>query len=52
MTVAQDPIPTGPEVGERVPAFEATDHLGNRRNLDSLMGENGLLLIFSRSVDW
>jgi len=52
MASAQATIPTGPDVGETVPTFEASDHLGRTQTLSSLQGKNGLLLIFSRSVDW
>ena len=54
--LAQAPVPDvaqfGPQVGERVPAFSLTDQYGQRHNLESLMGPNGLWLYFSRSVDW
>ena len=43
---------TGPEVGAKVPSFQAVDHLGKERNFDDLSGENGLLLLFFRSADW
>ena len=42
----------GPEVGEKVPTFEAIDQSGDARNFDSLAGERGLLLLFFRSADW
>lgn len=42
----------GPEVGERVPTFEAIDHSGDARDFESLAGERGLLLLFFRSADW
>jgi hypothetical protein len=43
---------TGPEIGERVPDFALPDQHGRSRPLRELMGENGLLLVFSRSADW
>jgi hypothetical protein len=53
---AQAPVPDvaqfGPQVGERVPRFSLTGQYGQRHNLESLMGPNGLWLYFSRSVDW
>jgi hypothetical protein len=50
---AQDPaFATGPSVGEKVPAFSAVDQDGKTQTLDSLMGPNGLLLLFHRSADW
>lgn len=44
--------PTGPEVGQRIPAFEATDQNGVRQTLETLAGPNGLVLLFVRSADW
>ena len=45
-------IPTGPEVGARIPEFTATDQHGVERNLKNLRGPKGLLLLFFRTVDW
>ena len=42
----------GPEVGGALPAIEAPDETGTRRTLEDLTGANGLLFLFSRSVDW
>jgi hypothetical protein len=42
----------GPQVGDRVPDFTLTDQHGQRRPLASLMGPNGLMLVFYRSADW
>lgn len=42
----------GPQVGEKVPDFTLPDQEGRRRSLSSLMGERGLVLVFSRSADW
>ena len=51
MTIA--PIATlGPQVGDAVPDFSLTDQAGGDRDLASLMGPNGLMLVFSRSADW
>ncbi|MCY4601078.1 MAG: hypothetical protein OXF27_14305 [Acidobacteria bacterium] len=47
------PIATlGPQVGDAVPDFFLTDQTGAGRNLASLAGPNGLMLVFSRSADW
>ena len=46
------PFPTGPEVGERIPAFAAVDHRGRQQTFDRLKGPRGLLLLFQRSADW
>ena len=45
-------LKTGPEVGQKIPAFSAMDQTGRIRNFDSLRGPNGLVLFFNRSVDW
>ena len=42
----------GPQVGETVPSLSLTDQNGEARDLQSLMGPNGLMLVFSRSADW
>lgn len=42
----------GPQVGETVPTFSLVDQDGAVRDLQSLMGPDGLMLVFSRSADW
>jgi hypothetical protein len=42
----------GPQVGARVPDFDLADHTGRRQSLRTLMGPNGLVLVFFRSADW
>jgi cytochrome oxidase Cu insertion factor (SCO1/SenC/PrrC family) len=42
----------GPQVGARVPEFTLQDQDGRSRTLQSLMGRNGLMLVFYRSADW
>jgi peroxiredoxin len=42
----------GPQVGARAPDFTLSDQTGRQRSLQSLMGPNGLMLVFSRSADW
>ena len=42
----------GPQVGEIVPSFSLADQHGAARDLQSLMGPGGLMLVFSRSADW
>jgi peroxiredoxin len=56
---AQAPAPAmpdvqklGPQIGARVPDFTLSDQTGQTRSLQSLMGPNGLMLVFSRSADW
>jgi peroxiredoxin len=41
-----------PEVGQRIPAFEAKDQNGTTQTLASLRGPKGLVLLFVRSADW
>lgn len=42
----------GLAVGAEVPAIQAQDQSGTLRDLASLAGEQGLLLIVNRSADW
>ena len=48
----QAPIRTGPDVGQKIPAFEATDQNGNVQTFETLRGPKGLVLLFVRSADW
>jgi hypothetical protein len=43
---------TGPEVGERIPAFSAADQNGVRRTFEDIVGPRGALILFHRSADW
>jgi peroxiredoxin len=43
---------TGPEVGARIPAFQASDQNGRTHTFNSLRGPKGMLLVFTRSADW
>ena len=43
---------TGPEVGTKIPAFQARDQYGRTQTFDSLKGRKGLVLLFVRSADW
>jgi hypothetical protein len=45
-------IKTGPNVGQQVPAFSATDQNGRNQTLKSIMGPKGAMLVFFRSADW
>ena len=47
-----DPMRLGPSVGQPLPGFEARDQTGASRNLASLKGPKGLVLVFFRSADW
>ena len=42
----------GPEVGTFLPVLEAPDQQGRIRELSNLTGEQGQLLVLSRSADW
>ena len=42
----------GPRVGAAVPAFNLPDQAGRPRTLQSVMGPNGVVLVFFRSADW
>ncbi len=43
---------SGPEIGERIPDFEALDQNGNLVSLGNVMGPNGAMVVFVRSADW
>ncbi len=45
-------VPTGPEVGEKVPDFRLRDQNGNEKTLASILGPKGAMLVFVRSADW
>jgi hypothetical protein len=42
----------GPEVGQRIPGFEARDQEGRTQTFETLRGAKGLVLLFVRSADW
>ena len=42
----------GVSAGEHAPAFRARDQFAKEQTLSSLMGPNGLVLLFFRSADW
>ena len=42
----------GPQVGQQVPDFSLKDQNGATRNLSSMMGPKGAMLVFIRSADW
>jgi len=39
-------------VGAKIPDFTLSDQHGQTRTLASLMGPNGLVLVFNRSAEW
>jgi len=42
----------GPQIGDSVPDFSLPDQNGQLQTLESVMGSNGLMLLFHRSADW
>ena len=51
--MAQTPaIKTGPDPGQKIPAFALQDQSGKTQTLESLRGPKGLVLLFVRSADW
>lgn len=42
----------GPEIGTRIPAFQARDQHGTLQTFQSLRGPRGLVITFVRSADW
>jgi len=50
--LASAAVTTGPQVGSRVPEFQAVDTEGRAQTLKSVMGPKGVLLVFFRSADW
>ena len=58
LLAAQAPAPLpevdrfGPQVGETVPNFSLVDQTGQTRDLQSIMGRDGAMVVFSRSADW
>jgi hypothetical protein len=50
--LAMAAVATGPDVGTRVPDFQAVDARNHVQTLKSIMGPKGALLVFFRSADW
>ena len=42
----------GPKVGTRAQEFSGVDQFGKTQTLQSLLGPDGLMLVFYRSADW
>jgi hypothetical protein len=42
----------GPPIGGRIASFELPDQNGKLRDLGSLLGPKGAILVFYRSADW
>src|SRR5262245_38661640 len=43
---------TGPEVGQKIPAFRAPDQNGKMQDFNSIRGPKGAMIVFFRSADW
>ena len=48
----QDATQFGPAAGATAPEFSLVDQFGQRRSMESLMGPQGIVLVFFRSADW
>jgi len=46
------PTSTGVAIGEKIPAFRATDQTGKVQDFNSIRGPKGAVVMFSRSADW
>lgn len=46
------PTFTGPAVGEKIPFFRAPDQFGKMQDFNSILGPQGAVIVFNRSVDW
>jgi len=42
----------GPEVGERIPEFQARDQHGKLQTFEGIRGPRGAVIVFIRSADW
>jgi len=42
----------GPAEGEVAPPFTARDQFGTQQSNNSVVGKNGMVLLFFRSADW
>ena len=48
-----DTLDKGPRVGQPIPhSLAVRDHADRRQDFKSLAGRRGLILLFSRSLDW
>ena len=42
----------GPQIGDTIPDFSLVDQAGQIRDLSSILGPNGAMLVFNRSAAW
>lgn len=52
VAATNDAYTTGPEPGQRIPAFSLPDQHGASRCPANLSGPSGLFLVFHRSANW
>ena len=45
-------LKTGPEIGAAIPQFNLPDQNGKMRDLASITGPNGAIILFYRSANW
>ena len=45
-------FPSGPEIGERLPAIDLQDQSGEWVNLEQARGDRRALVVFHRSLRW
>ena len=45
-------LATGPEVGQKIPYFRASDQHGKMQDLTFIRGPKGGMIVFFRSADW
>jgi hypothetical protein len=49
---AADLARLGPQIGDRAHDFSLPDQTGTARDLKSVLGPNGAMLVFFRSAEW
>ncbi len=52
VSVSSGAVKTGPDIGEKIPAFSAPDQNGKVQTLATVTGPKGAMLVFFRSADW
>ena len=48
----REKLATGPEVGQKIPFFRASDQNGKMQDFNSIRGPKGAMVVFFRSADW
>ncbi|MBI3998763.1 MAG: hypothetical protein HY355_06985 [Armatimonadetes bacterium] len=46
------PLRYGPEIGQRIPHFEALDQHGRLQSFETIRGPRGAFIVFVRTADW